>query len=253
MIDRLWFDPGGGKSCREHSLPSGRTQIVVRLGGTPLTVFDGPADRNGTLVGHASVAGARASLCVKDSADRPAIGAVLRPGALPALFGVSAAELAERHTPLHDLMSGSPGLLDELGETLEPAAMLKLLGHGLARMAGPARAMHPAIAAMLDASHDGSRVADVMARTGFSHRHVTAAFRDATGLTPKRYMRVQRFRRLLAAARAHPDRPWSQLAFEVGYADQAHLCREFVEFAGVTPETYRRARPVYEDHLPVRS
>jgi AraC-like DNA-binding protein len=148
-------------------------------------------------------------------------------------------------------MSDAQGLLEELAEQPNPAAQLELVAHTLARAAGPVRAMHPAVAAMLDATQTGTPVGDVVAGTGFSHRVVTGSFRDATGLTPKRYSRVQRFRRLLATARAHPDRSWSQLACEAGYADQAHLCREFVEFAGVTPAAYRRARPRHADHLPV--
>jgi AraC-like DNA-binding protein len=53
--------------------------------------------------------------------------------------------------------------------------------------------------------------------------------------TPKRAARVIRFERVprRIAGEAQPD--WARLAAECGYSDQAHLIRDFGEFAGTTP------------------
>ena len=84
-------------------------------------------------------------------------------------------------------------------------------------------------------------------RGAFRRKHEssgTAEILDFSGV-------VLRFRRLLAATGEEPDRPWAQLAAEAGYADQAHMSREFVAFSGVTPGRYRRIGPDHELHLPV--
>jgi AraC-like DNA-binding protein len=38
---------------------------------------------------------------------------------------------------------------------------------------------------------------------------------------------------------------------EAGYSDQPHLNREFREFAGLSPEQYRLARPALANHVAV--
>ncbi len=44
--------------------------------------------------------------------------------------------------------------------------------------------------------------------------------------------------------------PLGELALRAGYADQAHLGREFRALAGVSPGHYRRAAPAFPNHLP---
>jgi methylphosphotriester-DNA--protein-cysteine methyltransferase len=72
----------------------------------------------------------------------------------------------------------------------------------------------------------------VGAELGLSPRTFTRRFRDHTGLTPKRFARIQRLQRLLAAVEpAHPV-DWARLAAEHGYCDQAHLIDDFRELTG---------------------
>src|SRR3546814_13902548 len=54
-------------------------------------------------------------------------------------------------------------------------------------------------------------------------------------MSPKRYARLQRFRRLVA--QVHRDRTvdWAGVAVDRGFHDQPHLVHEFRAFAGLTP------------------
>lgn len=58
-------------------------------------------------------------------------------------------------------------------------------------------------------------------------------FQLRVGLGPKLLARQARAASLAAAAMSTPD--WARLAQEHGYADQAHLVREFHELMGLTP------------------
>jgi methylphosphotriester-DNA--protein-cysteine methyltransferase len=79
---------------------------------------------------------------------------------------------------------------------------------------------------------------------GWSHRHLIAKFSQQVGLRPKTAARLVRFDR--AADRVGRGRrlDWGLVAAEVGYADQAHLVRDFRQFTGSTPTEFAaRALP----------
>ena len=59
-------------------------------------------------------------------------------------------------------------------------------------------------------------------------------FRDAIGLSPKSLSRISASTGRSALSR-QDESDWADLAADCGYADQAHLRREFAEFAGTTP------------------
>lgn len=111
--------------------------------------------------------------------------------------------------------------------------------------------LHPAVAAALAGFRESPDVHAMVAARGYSHRHFIAVFERETGLTPKRFCRVHRFRKLLADAATRPALSWTDLALAHGYSDQSHFNREFRAFAGITPSEYRRAAPRYPHHVPL--
>lgn len=87
----------------------------------------------------------------------------------------------------------------------------------------------------LVASGGAAPIRAICREVGWSHKHLISRFRQQTGLTPKRAARVIRFERVLRRIAGAARMDVAQLAAECGYSDQAHLTREFAEFAGMTP------------------
>lgn len=81
------------------------------------------------------------------------------------------------------------------------------------------------------------RLAD---RAGWSRKHLGQRFHAEIGLAPKAVARVARFVRAQSLARSG-SQGWAGVAAECGYADQAHLIRDFQEFAGTTPAEWLKA------------
>jgi transcriptional regulator of acetoin/glycerol metabolism len=82
---------------------------------------------------------------------------------------------------------------------------------------------------------------DLADAAGLSVHHFARAFKQTMGLSPHRYLvqqRVERAAELLGTT----DRPLSQIALDVGFADQSHLSRNFTRFTGSTPNAFRRAQ-----------
>ena len=79
-----------------------------------------------------------------------------------------------------------------------------------------------------------------MARAAyFSKFHFLRLFRQAYGETPARYLsrlRLERARRLLETT----DRSVTEICFEVGYESLASFSHSFRQYAGTSPQRYRR-------------
>lgn len=78
------------------------------------------------------------------------------------------------------------------------------------------------------------------AELGWSERQLRRRFETAVGLAPKRYARLARFQRVLAAGRLDDAQAWAEAALDGGYCDQSHFNRDFRAFTGVSPRTLLR-------------
>ena len=255
FVSTLWTgEPAvDGPVFRERVLPTGHMHLVFRSSTHPLRILDDPNDRRGSSFGHAIVGGVRDGAYLREVLPGgTSIGAELRAGACAALFGVPADVLAGRHTPLEDLwgaeaMHACDRIFSARGASARLDTFAEILATRLPRVHG----LHPAVAAALAGFRESQDVHAMVAASGYSHRHFIAVFERETGLTPKRFCRVQRFRKLLAHAAARPALPWTDLALVHGYSDQPHFNREFRAFAGMTPGEYRRVAPRYPHHVPL--
>ena len=85
------------------------------------------------------------------------------------------------------------------------------------------------------------RVDQLSAEAGMTARSLQRLFADYVGVSPKWVMRRARLHE--AAERADSGEPvdWAELAADLGYADQAHLTRDFTVTIGVSPTRYAAA------------
>ena len=76
---------------------------------------------------------------------------------------------------------------------------------------------------------------------GWSHRHLIAMFRRQIGVAPRTAARIVRFERVLGRLDRRLPVRWGVVAADLGYADQAHLIRDFKAFTGTTPTAFAAA------------
>jgi transcriptional regulator GlxA family with amidase domain len=87
-------------------------------------------------------------------------------------------------------------------------------------------------------SDGGIPVRALAEETGWSRRHLASRFRSEIGLAPKEAARVLRFDRARRLLGRH-DRPsLVDVANRCGYFDQAHLTRDWRQFAGCSPTVW---------------
>lgn len=162
------------------------------------------------------------------------------------LLGDDASRLKGRVETLDDVLpAAARGLGPRLAELPGWPARLDLVERWLLDRIGRAPAPPP----WLDwawrrilTTGGGVPMEQLAGELGYTRRHVARVFREAIGVSPKRYALLVRFDRLMALLDRGPPMDWAERAARLGYADQAHMVRDVRRFAGMTPTALARLR-----------
>jgi AraC-like DNA-binding protein len=226
-----------------RGLPSPYLTVVVTL-DAPLVLAAHPDPRQAPGRYDALLGGlhTRPAL-ISQTGPQAGVQLSLTPLGARALLGIPAGQLASLDFPVTDVL-GADGaeLTDRLRSAPDWAGRFAALEAVLLRRARLDTAVAPELAEawrLTTVSGGRLRVAELAGRVGWSQRHLAARFRAETGLGPKEAARVVRFdraRRALAARVAGGRAAdLAALAVAAGFADQAHLTREWQAMSGLSP------------------
>jgi AraC-like DNA-binding protein len=184
------------------------------------------------------------------SGQGKALGIRFRPGGFRPFFSEPVSTLNDRVVPARRLFGQAA---DEawavvMADTAGDAVMIEAAA-GLLRGARPAEdpltEQAAALVALITTDRGLCRVAQLAEASGLSARRLQRLFADYVGVSPKWVMRRARLHE--AALRAEADGTasvnWAALAADLGYADQAHLTRDFTATIGVAPTRYAAGEP----------
>jgi AraC family transcriptional regulator len=87
-------------------------------------------------------------------------------------------------------------------------------------------------------------VADLCALVSRSEAHFSRSFRGTFGYSPHAFV-IRRRVELAAKHMLQTNMSLTDIAFECGFVDQAHMCKHFRAVAGETPAAWRRKKRVY--------
>jgi AraC-like DNA-binding protein len=170
----------------------------------------------------------------------------LTPLGAHAVFGLPMHELTNRVVELDDLLgSEAEELIGRMWERQGPEERFAFLDSVIAAKAARAREDSPEVAwawQRLRATHGRARVRGLADELGWSQRRLIARFREQVGMPPKAIGRILRFDRAARLLRNVEAPRLAEVAFDCGYYDQAHLNRDFRDFAGTTPARYLAQR-----------
>jgi AraC-like DNA-binding protein len=162
----------------------------------------------------------------------------LEPPALRRLTGIPAGELCERTVGLDAMLGREIDLLAEaLHELPSAAARFAALDRTLLKWF-EAAAPHPRpdlerAWALLRESGGRIPIEELARELGCSRRHLARRFAEDVGASPKQAARLIRFE--AARTQMRTGASLARVAADCGYADHAHMTREFRELAGAPP------------------
>jgi AraC-like DNA-binding protein len=168
----------------------------------------------------------------------------LTPLAARRILGLPMHELVDRTIELDDLVPAGRELGERLRETGSWERRFELVEDFLVQRLADSV---PPPAGMewcwrrLQRTGGRASIGALGAELGWSHKRLIARFRDHIGPNPKTVARVIRFDHTVTLLRSPARKGLGQIAYECGYADQAHLNREFRQLAATTPTAFLTA------------
>lgn len=170
-----------------------------------------------------------------------AIGAMFRPGGFWPLLRKPVASIANTEAALADIL---PDFAESFGSVARAEGDDGVLTFDSVLAANLPETHQPnevttTVAELARSDRNILRAEQLAERFGFSQRTLQRRFSEHVGLTPKSVIRRYRLQEVAERALT-ADVDWAAVAVDLGFADQAHLIRDFRAVTGETPARYTK-------------
>jgi AraC-like DNA-binding protein len=231
LVRTVWVQRIGPEPYVQRNLPTGGVELHCRVGSPPRVVgpLTGPSVES--LAPGTTVVGVR-----------------FRPGVARIVLECPARQLVDLTVDLDELWGPAAlALGEQVAQAPSPEAALGILQDELAGRRAEASPPDPLVAEAVQRllPWRSERIGALGAGLGISESKLRRRCLAAVGIGPKPLQRILRFQGFVARAQARNTRPTApaggglaELAAVAGYADHAHLSRECMRLAGVSPRTY---------------
>lgn len=240
VVERIWYFEGMINARRERVFPTGRAELVVHVGRPYRSITQASdfssVNANGLMLRPEVIEGPNEHSVV--------MGIRFQPAGMLSVFGPAVEDMTDITLDVADLMPYAARELEERCATADsPQRRLQIAAGWVAERlrvhAPPAPVVGWATRA-LDRSGGQLAIGTLIDMSGYSRTRFFETFRRHTGVSPKIYARLARFRHAMEELRSADD-SIAGVAFSSGYYDQSHLTAEFNTFAGMSPRAFRRA------------
>ena len=219
FVECYWELQGTEPGEVQRVVPDGHPELILNFGEPFAALHDGRWQTQPRCFLAGQITG---PLLLRTSTAAHILGVRLRPAGAGQLLGMPAQELTDRTVPLDDLG------LKHLIERRDLGGIERAL---LERKRTATTRWSIARSRLLAGPCD---IAAAAGQLGISPRQLERHFKARVGMSPKLFARIQRFQRVFRAFETRRLIGWMP-RLECGYYDQAHLIRDFRDFAGEPP------------------
>jgi AraC-like DNA-binding protein len=154
------------------------------------------------------------------------------PHGVKALFGIDAFETIDSVLDLHHFFPND--IVEKIINARETKTRISVLDNYLLKKLSQMKAVDSRVVNFLQLC-PSTRYGHLLKDYGISERNFERKFLQSVGFTPSYYKRVVRFEKAHVRIQQGDYTSLSNLAYELGYADQSHFNRDFKELSGSTP------------------
>lgn len=238
LVRCFWFLSGDDLGNEPQVIvPDGRLEIILHL-AEPFQRLDAADNRH--MQATALVSGQlTAPIRLLPGGTADVVGIRFRTAAARAVLPLALAELTDRVESLGDVFPQlARALHDAAARSHDIAARVEALSRVLTRfVVRSPDSLATAVLRSLDSNH-AVRLGLIADHFGVTARTLERRLREHAGLPPNVMRRLLRFRRAFRLLDQAAPGTWAQVAAHAGYFDQAHLIRDFRQFAGTSPSEF---------------
>lgn len=250
-LEKIWRYQSEGPRVLERVLPNGRMQLLINLVEDRLCNYASDGSARSRVSGVGLQGPTADAVTIDTDQKRLLVGVLFTPGGLQGFHSILAKTLRNRLIDGEALWPGhATNLRMSLLRQVDNGDWQALVEDFFLRRLRPPDPDRQLLADVTTALARGVSVGTVQQRFGLSQRALHRLFDARIGLTPKLYARTVRLRSTAAAMGERTS--WSDLSATQGFADQAHMIREFRDRAGATPATYQPSSPNEPGHSIVK-
>jgi len=218
----------------QRVVPDGRAELIFNLGQPYECQIAGAWQRQPRCFLFGQITG---PLVLRAAGPARMFGVRFHPHTAGQLLRIPMTEVTDASVSIDDISSRlwrEFATLGDLRSPLDQFAALDRIVVALGKLTRSDDGLLSAAVSELETPDARRGIGAVADSIGLSARQLERRFLQAVGIPPKLFSRMQRFQRVFPALEsAHAG--WADAAAACGYYDQAHLIRDFREFAGKPP------------------
>jgi methylphosphotriester-DNA--protein-cysteine methyltransferase len=236
FVECYWLleDDGAESGSVQRVVPDGTAELIFNLGQP----FDGFANGRWRAQPTCFLAGQiTGPLLLRPNGPAKMLGVRFLPQGAGRMLGSPMSETTGCIVPVQDL---SPILARNLDRARESASVVDQVAsiekaiEEWARINGKDDPLINEAVRQISVSRGARDLGGLAGDLGLSLRQLERRFLSVVGLSPKLFSRMRRFQSVFQVIEQDSAR-WADAAVRCGYYDQAHLIRDFHEFAGEAP------------------
>ncbi len=239
----------GGHGIRETIIPQGVVEMVFNL-GDPMTGST-PASKTVQFAPRCFIQGVNTSKVeVAYAGQQHLFGIRLHPGMIESLLGVLPVELKNIQVDLTLVKPHFNSLWHQLMEAATFDKRVALIEDAFPILPDSLCQRTLTLCNLFHANglEGFQNIHGLSGQVYYSTRHLNRKTQSLFGISAEELITYKKY--LQAVKLMHIDHePLTSVAYESGFFDQAHFCRVFKLFAGITPSQYRQQKSVLPYHL----
>ena len=247
-VTGIW-ETSSNQNIQEIILPQGIVEMVFNLGDPMHGLL--PHGANTFNAPRCFIQGVNTQIVqVNYSGQQHLLGVRLQPGMVKALLGIFPSELKNTLIDLTLIKPGFSILWHELKEAKTFEEKVKLIEDELPVLSTAIchRTQKLCNLFLADGIQNFESLDKLSQEIYFSPRHLSRKAQSLFGISAEELITYKKF--LHAVKLMHlNNESLTEIAYEAGFYDQAHFCRIFKSYSGITPKQYRQQKSCLPFHL----
>lgn len=221
----------------ELNLPDGGIDLVFNF-GKPYKRFLAPLKNESNTVVSSSLIGQRTfPTAIIQESERYLVAVRFRPNGLQTFSNLNMIEVTNSFLNPRDIWKDFYCLEEQLFDE-ETNCIEKIERWLLAHLIHPEDKILLESIKIIQSSKGNIALSNLYSYLNIDKSTLEKKFKQKVGIPPKKLAAIYRFNHVVALKTLKPNLTYTQISYDCGYFDQAHLIREFKKYSGYSPTTY---------------